>query len=157
MPHTDYPLTTDGLFQAEAALRALLDDARDGMAIDPEAERELADRAAAWPRALLHMLPDSMLRDADIERVRAIRDHIYDEILPAINNSFIDAAEQPEFAYMPMPEIADPNTLCCIECGNDDQGMVLLVHVNGAHWVSTIVCRRHHDDDRTRAWLAQQH
>ncbi|MFE5866941.1 hypothetical protein ACFQ77_41255 [Streptomyces virginiae] len=157
MPDIDYPLTTDGLFQAEAALRALLDVVPDTMTIGPEVERELADRAAAWPRALLNMRPDSMLRGADIERVHAIRDRIYDEILPAINNCPIDAAEQPEFAYMPVPEIADPNTLCCIECGNDDQGIVLLTHTREAHWVSTIVCRRHHDDDRTRTWLAQQH
>ncbi|MDH6545560.1 hypothetical protein [Streptomyces sp. SPB4] len=154
MPHTDYPLTTEGLFRAEAALRALLNDASD-RTISPEAERELASRAAAWPRALLHVLPDTSLREGHADRVNALRDHIYDDILPAINGRSIDAAQQPEFAYMPMPE--DAEHPFCSRCGSDDRGMVLLAHTQGSLWVSAIVCRRHHDDGGTRAWLAQQH
>ncbi|MEV7581565.1 hypothetical protein [Streptomyces erythrochromogenes] len=158
MSHTDYPLTVDGLFLAEAALRAVLDASCGARTMSPEVLRELADRAEAeiLPRALRRMLPDYLLRSKDAERVDEIRDRIYDLILPALNNGhLIDAVEQPPYAYMPMPEYAEPGTLRCVACGAHDKGLVRLVHTRGADWASAIVCPSHHGHELTRAWLAQ--
>ncbi|MEV7535427.1 hypothetical protein [Streptomyces hydrogenans] len=155
----DLPLTVHGLFQAEDALRALLRSALGDRPMSAEAECEIANRTeCSWPQALLHIVPDSMFSDEELDRLGDVRDRIYDDILPTLNGCFLDdpVEQLPEFAYMPMPEDAAPRTLCCIECGRNDKGMVLLTHTRGHHQVSVVVCRSHHDDDRTRRWLAQQ-